>query len=147
MWLVVLIFLIVAEAVTVQMIAVWFALGALGALIAAFFGVDIIIQLVVFIVISLITLIASRPLVKKIMARRISKTNFDRIVSMTGVVIEEINNLAATGYISVDGKDWMARTEKEEIIEGGEKVKVVRIEGAKVIVEREYKNGITSDNT
>ena len=140
MWLVVLIFLIIAEAVSVHLVAVWFALGALGALISAFFNADIVIQLVVFVLISMISLVASRPFVKKFMAKRIPKIDFNKIVSMVGVVTEDISNPAGTGYVFVDGKDWMARAEKEEKIKIGEKVKILRIEGTKVIVERNNKS-------
>ncbi|PWM44411.1 MAG: hypothetical protein DBX47_05640 [Clostridiales bacterium] len=132
MWLVVLIFLVIAEAVSLQLFAVWFAIGALGSLIAAFFGADIIIQLIVFVIVSFILFLILRPLFKKITAKHF----YDRIVSMTGVVIKEIGYNSRPGLVSVAGKEWSAQTEKNEMLEVGERIKVLRIESNKLIVER-----------
>ena len=137
LWLVVLIVFIVLEASTVNLISIWFALGALAALFSSFFSSSIIVQIIVFVAVSAITLAASRPFVKKVLLKRQEKTNFDRIIGMTGIVTENIDNIKGTGYISVDGKDWMARSEDGQNIPADSKVKVVSIQGARVFVVKE----------
>jgi len=136
-WLVLLVVFVVFEAATVQLVSVWFALGALAALIAALLHADPLVQIIVFIVISAASFAVTRPLVKKFSTSKIQKTNADRCIGDTAVVIEEINNLEAKGQVKVDGNIWTARSENNDIIPAGEKVTVMKIEGVKLIVKKE----------
>ncbi|MBQ3538059.1 MAG: NfeD family protein [Clostridia bacterium] len=135
-WLALLIVLIITEIATVQLTTVWFALGAFVSLILAAFGVDsIIIQVIVFVAVSLISLIATRPLVKKYVNAKTQPTNADRCIGQTAVVTEEINNLLSTGAVKVNGTQWTARSEKGNIIPENETVTVIKIDGVKLIVD------------
>ena len=136
-WLVMLVVFIVLEAATVQLVSVWFALGALAALIASLLHAGPLIQVIVFIAVSAISFAVTRPLVKKFSAGKIQKTNADRCIGDTAIVTEEINNLEAKGQVKVNGNIWSARNEDEGIIPEGEKVTVIRIEGVKLIVKKE----------
>lgn len=136
-WIVMLVVFIVLEAATVQLVSVWFALGALAALIAALLHAGPLVQVIVFIAVSAISFAATRPLVKKFSSGRIQKTNADRCIGDTAIVTEEINNLQAKGQVRVNGNVWTARNESDEIIPEGEKVTVIKIEGVKLIVRQE----------
>ena len=134
-WLAALIILLVVEAVTVGLVCLWFAAGALCALIVSFFTESVWVQLTVFLAVSLVCLLALRPLAKKYMDPRRVPTNADRVVGAEGVVTESIDNLKAQGQVSVAGAPWTARTEPDAPpISAGTAVRVLRIEGVKVIV-------------
>ena len=133
-WVVLLIVFLVMEAATVQLVSVWFAVGALAALIANLGGLNVIGQIVLFLVLSAVCLVATRPLVKKLTAAKIQKTNADRCIGAEAVVTEEINNLESTGQVKVIGNIWTARSTDDTVIEKGTVVIVERMEGVKLIV-------------
>ena len=136
-WLVAMVVLLVIEAVVPGLISIWFALGALAALISALFHAPIWLQIVWFVAVSVIALILTRPLVRKYVNGRITPTNADMVIGKDAVVTESIDNLHARGAVLLDGKTWTARTEREgETVETGETVRVLRIEGVKLIVEK-----------
>ena len=133
-WLAALIILLVVEAATVGLVCLWFAAGALCALVS-FFTESVWVQLAVFLAVSLVCLLALRPLAKKYMDPRRVPTNADRVVGAEGVVTEAIDNLKAQGQVSVDGAPWTARTDTDAPpIPAGTAVRVLRIEGVKLIV-------------
>lgn len=117
-----------------QLVSVWFAVGALAALIANLGGLNVIGQIVLFLVLSAVCLVATRPLVKKLTAAKIQKTNADRCIGAEAVVTEEINNLESTGQVKVIGNIWTARSTDDTVIEKGTVVIVERMEGVKLIV-------------
>lgn len=134
LWLVALIALLVLEAATVTLVSLWFALGSLAALITSFFVDNIWVQFGVFLAVSLVTLLAIRPLARRYVTPRQVATNADQAVGAEGVVTQDIDNLNASGQVSVKGTVWTARTEDETVIPAGTTVKVLRIEGVKLIV-------------
>ncbi|MBR3767662.1 MAG: NfeD family protein [Clostridia bacterium] len=135
-WLALLGILIIAEAATVQLTTIWFAGGALISLLLAAFGVkSILVQVIVFLAVSLILLIATRPLVKKYINKKSQPTNADRCIGAQAIVTEEINNLLAKGAVKVSGVDWTARSESGKIIPPDATVTVKRIDGVKLIVD------------
>lgn len=136
-WFVLLILFGVIEAVTVGLVSIWFALGALGALIAKILGAGVVVQITVFIVVSIICIIVTRPLVKKLHSKNIQSTNADRCIGQKAVVIEEIDNMNAKGQVKVNGNVWTARSESNEVIPVDTVVKTVRIDGVKMIVKYE----------
>lgn len=136
-WFVLLLVFCVIEAASVQLVSVWFALGALAALVAKFFNASLTAQVTIFIVVSIICLIATRPIVKKLHSKNIQSTNADRCIGQDAVVIEEIDNMNAKGQVKVNGNVWTARSENGEIIPKDSIVKTVRIEGVKLIVKSE----------
>ena len=134
-WLVLMVLLFIIEAATAGLTVIWFALGALAALIAALFGAQIWLQVLWFLVVSIATLWFTRPLALKYLNGRSVATNADRVVGMEGVVCEDIDNLAGTGAVKLDGKEWTARSESGMGISKDAIVIVKRIEGVKLIVD------------
>lgn len=135
-WLALLIIFAVAEAATVGLTSVWFALGSLGALVCALAGGNIWLQLGIFIVLSLICLVALRPLAKKYLNNRVEPTNADRVIGQEARVTQDIDNIQGTGAVTIGGVTWTARSEHDTPIPAGAMVRVLRIEGVKVMVEK-----------
>jgi len=136
-WLIAMVVLLVIEAVVPGLISIWFALGALAALISALFHAPIWLQIVWFVAVSVIALVLTRPLVRKYVNGRITPTNADMVIGKDAVVTEAIDNLHARGAVLLDGKTWTARMDREdENAQTGETVRVLRIEGVKLIVEK-----------
>ena len=136
-WLVAMIVLLVIEGIVPGLISIWFALGALAALIAAALHAPMWLQVVWFLVVSIAALALTRPLAKKYVNGRVKPTNADMILGKECVVTEEIDNVRGTGAVTVGGKVWTARMENDaEKASVGEILKSVRIEGVKLIVRR-----------
>jgi len=135
-WLILVIGLLVLESSTVNLVAIWFALGSLCALFSAVLGADFWLQIVIFTIVSFVSLLFTRPLVKKLTNPINTKTNSDAIIGATAIVSIKIDNLSGEGYVSVNGVEWMARSKNDETIEINEKVTILSIEGVKVIVEK-----------
>ena len=136
-WIVLLVLFLILEAATVQLVSAWFALGALCALLANLCGVGVIWQIVLFLIVSAICLIATRPLVKKMTATKIQKTNADRCIGAEAVVFEEINNLKSTGLVKAMGNTWTARAEDGSVIPKDAVVIVRKMDGVKLIVSQQ----------
>lgn len=135
-WIVLLIILIVVEAITAQMVTIWFAAGAVAAIVAELLGAQVWLQWVAFIVVSVIALVVTRPLVRKLTKTKVQPTNADRCIGQIAVVTEKIDNIAAKGQVSVNGTVWTARSSDGTVIEENEKVTIEKIEGVKVIVNK-----------
>lgn len=133
-WVVIMVVFLVVEAATAGLTCIWFAIGALAALIAALFGAPIWLQLVWFFVVSVVTLYFTRPLVLKYVNSRSQPTNADMVIGKEALVTEAIDNVESAGAVAVGGKVWTARSENGETIEVGSIVTVLRIEGVKLIV-------------
>ena len=122
------------EAQTVSVVSLWFAGGSLAALIAAFCGGELWLQVVLFLVISVALLACLRPLVRKFFTPRLTKTNSDSLIGTVGPVIEDIDNIRSAGRVKLGGMEWSARSTSGEAIAKETLVKVDRIEGNKVFV-------------
>ena len=133
-WLIALVVFAAVEAITVGLTSIWFALGSLVALFAAMLGAQLWLQIALFVVVSGITLAFTRPLAVKYLNNRRQATNADRVLEMVGVVIEDVDNVAATGVVKVDGKEWSARSMSGVRIEKGTLVRPMMIDGVKLIV-------------
>lgn len=125
----------IAEAVTAQLVSIWFVLGAVVGLVAALCGGNLYIQLIVFIVVSIIALVITRPLIKKYIKPKKEHTNADRVLTQDGIVVEEINNINGTGQVKIDGKIWTARSSDGNIIPVDSIVWTEKISGVKLIVK------------
>lgn len=136
-WIAAFVFLVVVEASTAQLVTIWFAVGALGALIANVLNAQDWLQWVVFVLVSFITLIATRPLVKKFTKKKIQPTNADRNIGAQALVLEDIDNTLGKGSVNVEGVTWTARSLDGSLIEKGTMVIVDKIEGVKLIVTKE----------
>ena len=104
MWLIILVVLALAEAATINLVSIWFAAGALTALLVSLFCQNFWIQLVVFLLVSTLCLALVRPLAQKKFTPHLRPTNLDLLLGQYGVVTEDIDNLAATGQVKVDGQ-------------------------------------------
>ena len=134
-WLVAMVGLLVIEALVPGLVSIWFAAGALVALLLSLIGVDLWLQFTCFLVVSLVLLALTRPLAKKYVNAHTTPTNADRLLGADCVVTEEIDNLRGTGAVSVDGKVWSARMETPDgKAPKGAVVKALRIEGVRLIV-------------
>ncbi len=133
-WLALLILFSAGEAVTVGLTSVWFAVGALGALLCALAGGNLWLQLGVFLALSGLSLALVRPLAKKFLTPGYSATNADRVIGQEAVVIQTIDNLHGQGQVNIAGQAWTARSQDESVIPEGTLVRVLRIEGVKVFV-------------
>lgn len=134
-WLAAAIFFAVIEAATVCLVSVWFIGGAIAAFIAALFGASILVQTIIFLIVSAALLLSMRPLLRKHLMPKRTATNADRLIGQEALVTEEVNNLTETGAIKINGVLWTAKSQSGETIPVGTLVKVLRIEGAKVYVE------------
>ena len=136
-WGVALVVFLIVEAVTAGLVSIWFVFGSLVALICAALGAAVWLQIFWFVIVSVATLVLTRPLVKRYVDSRSVATNADRSIGRAAVVTERIDNLAATGAVKLDGVVWTARSTDDAVaIETGERVTVRAIEGVKLIVER-----------
>lgn len=135
-WLIAILVLLALEAVTVSLVSIWFALGAFAAFLSSLFGGPLWLQIFWFFAVSILTLIPTRSLAKKYINAKTQPTNADRMIGMHCIVTERIDNLAATGAVSVAGKYWTARASSDTIIEEGETVVAQSIEGVKLLVAR-----------
>ncbi len=134
-WLVLMIILLVIEGVVPGLVSIWFALGALAALLSAIVGAPLWLQIVWFLLISVVSLILTRPLAKKYVNSKTTPTNADMLIGQECSVTEAIDNVLGLGAVTVGGKVWTARTENPDIKAAvGQTMTVVRIEGVKLIV-------------
>ena len=134
-WTIVLVMAIVIEALTVDLVSIWFALGALVALITETFHVDVTVQIILFAVSSIGSVIITRPLAKKYLHGNVIKTNYDRAIGKHCLVTETITP-DNKGEVKVMGTLWLAASLNNELIEAGEYAEVVSIEGAHVVVKK-----------
>lgn len=135
-WLIAFVIFLVAEIATVSLTSIWFAVGALLTFVFTFVCDVVWVQILVFLVVSLIMVLVTRPLADKYLNQSREKTNIDAIVGKTAVVTEDIDNLQAVGEVRLAGQDWMARSEDDSIgLAKGTQVVVKEVRGVKLIVQ------------
>ena len=134
-WIAAVIIFGVAEALTAGLVSIWFVLGAVAGLITAVLGGPIWLQVVLFFLVSIATLIATRPLVRKLSKKGQVATNADRVLGGTARVTETIDNTIPTGEVYIDGKTWTARSQSGAVIAAETLVTVIRMEGVKLYVD------------
>ncbi|MDO4830580.1 MAG: NfeD family protein [Clostridia bacterium] len=134
-WIGFAIIMAVCEAATTQLVSIWFVLGAICAAITTVFTPSILIQLAVFLVVTLISMLVTRPLVKKLRNKNaVQTTNSDSLIGKIGVTLTDISDAQSVGQVKISGKEWSARSDFAPILKNT-KVKVLAIEGVKLIVE------------
>ncbi len=135
-WLIVLIVCLIVESVTTQLVTLWFSAGAAGAMLAAGLRASVMVQLVIFLALSIALLLVFRPLLHGVLRTKQDKTNADRIIDQRAVVTQTIDNRAGTGQIRLMGQVWTARSiQDENSFQLGETVIVREISGVKAMVE------------
>ena len=137
-WMVLLILCIVIEILTLGLTTIWFAAGALVAIFAALLYAPIFVQVILFLLVSLTLLFFTRPIAVKYFNRDRVKTNVESMVGRQAIVIGEIDNIQATGQVTVSGQEWSARSWDDKVkIPVGAVVVVAAISGVKLIVKME----------
>lgn len=139
-WMVILILCIVIEVLTLGLTTIWFAAGALVAIFAALLYAPIFVQVILFLLVSLTLLFFTRPIAVKYFNRDRVKTNVESMVGRQAIVTGEIDNVQATGQVTVSGQEWSARSWDDKVrIPAGAVVVVVAISGVKLIVRTEQR--------
>ena len=133
-WLVLLVAFLAVEAATVTILSLWFAAGALAAMIAALLGAALWLQVLLFLAVSTLALLALRPLCRKYLRPRLTATNVDSVIGSIGLVTAPIDNLSAVGQVKLGAMEWSARSSSGDPLPAGTRIRVDRIEGVKVFV-------------
>ena len=136
LWFVISAIMFIIEASTFNLITIWFAIGALGALIATALGYSVGIQVSVFFVISGILIAVLMPFARKTLSVRKQATNADRIIGAQGIVVEKIDEVTGTGQVKVMGGTWSAKTSDGSKFDVGDRVDILKIEGVKAVVAK-----------
>lgn len=132
--------LLLIEILTLGLTTIWFAVGALAAFLLALVQVPLMIQIVVFIVVSVVMLVFTRPIMTKYLNKKTTKTNAESLVGRKARVLIPINNLKSEGQVMVNGMEWTARSTKDGVtFQKDEMVRIAGISGVKLIVEKENK--------
>ncbi len=136
-WLAVAVLLAVVEVATTQLVSLWFVIGAAVTAVcsATFLEGQLLWQIIIFIAVSAVALILTRPLVKKLKNQNKVSTNSDRNIGKTGVVIVEINPSDGTGQVKIGTEKWSAKSVDGSVIKEGTNISVEAIEGVKLVVK------------
>ena len=133
-WGVIFVVMLIAEIASMQLVSIWFAVGAAGAFVAAMMGLSFAAQLAIFVIVSVLLLLVTRPLLAKLRVKQQPRTNADLNIGETAVVIEGIDPSLGTGRARLGGVDWIAVSESGENIPVDTVVMVTRVDGAKLFV-------------
>lgn len=135
-WLILFIVLIVIEILTMGLTTIWFAGGALAALLMAFAGFGLPLQIAVFIVVSVVLLLLTRPIAVKYFNTELQKTNAESLIGQQAVVLQDVDTLHAVGLVEVNGQEWSAKTDEPDgFIPKDSIVSIEGIQGVKLIVK------------
>lgn len=135
-WLAVFIICLVIEAATLGLTTIWFAFGAFVSLLLSIIGVNVPIQVFVFLIVSGALLYFTRPIALKVLKIGHVKTNYESIIGKVGIVTERVDNIAGKGQAKVEGQMWSCRSLTGDIIDKDMRVMVSQVKGVKLIVER-----------
>lgn len=135
-WAISIVVFVILEAATYQLVSIWFAVGAVGGLIASICGASFTVQMIVFLIISALFLLFLRPVSVKLLKPRGARTNVDSVIGKEAVVTKEIDNLRGTGEAKVDGMMWTARSGDNSVIPKDTAAVIDKVEGVKLIVTR-----------
>lgn len=136
LWLVVFLLLLGIEIATLGLTTIWFAIGSLAAFIATLFKASLLVQMILFILVSIISLVLTRPIAKKYLDKGKVKTNVDEIIGKTAVITKENDEAGSFGEANLNGEIWMIKSLYNEIFKKDEIVEIVSVEGVKLIVKR-----------
>lgn len=132
--------LLLIEILTLGLTTIWFAVGALAAFLLTLVNAPLALQIIVFVVVSMVMLIFTRPIMTKYLNKKTTKTNAESLVGRRARVLIPVNNLKSEGQVMVNRMEWTARSTKDEVtFQKDEMVHIVGISGVKLIVEKENK--------
>ena len=136
-WLIAAGIFFIIEIITTGFLAFWLGIGAIIAMCVSFFIDNLIVQTVIFIISSVILILATKPLIKKFLKNNTgteTKTNAFSIIGKKAIVIKNIDKIDGSGQIKVDGEVWSAEGEDDTVIEKGTEVEILKIDGVRAIV-------------
>ena len=133
-WFIFLVIFVLAEAATVTVISLWFAAGALVAMIVSMLGGPVWLQILLFIVVSFALLWMLRPILKKFYTPKLTRTNVDAVIGKVGITMMPIDNNMAQGKVKLEGMEWSARSTSGDEIPENVQVRIDRVEGVKLFV-------------
>lgn len=137
-WIIVLIVTVVIEVITLGLTTIWFSGGALVAIVAAAFSFPLWLQGLLFLIVSLVLMVFTRPIAVKYFNKDRVRTNVESMIGRQAIVISEIDNLQGIGQVTVGGQEWSARSEDDKIhMAVGTVVNVVAVDGVKLIVRED----------
>ena len=136
LWILVIIVSLVVEAGTYALVAIWFVPAAAIAVVLSVLKLSIPVQVLVFFVISLVSILFFRKYLEKKIKTKAVPTNADAVIGKIGIVTENIDNINFKGQVKIDGQIWSARTKDTSLLEKGDTVRILAIEGVKLIVEK-----------
>ena len=136
-WLVVVILLVVIEAMTVNLVTIWFIISGIVTMFLSFFLNDLISQLAIFVLLGILLMILTKPVIEEMKKNKEEKLNLERIIGMEGVVIKEIKK-NVIGEVKVDGKTWSAIADKKITVDSD--IVVEEIRGVKLVVSKVKKS-------
>lgn len=134
LWLIILAVLIFIEIITLGLTTIWFAGGALVAFIVSLFYDNLLLEVILFLVVSVVLLYFTRPFVMRYFNPKRTKTNYEGVIGKIALVTATIDNINAVGQVVVDGQEWSAKALEDVVIEKDTKVKIHGITGVKLIV-------------
>lgn len=136
-WLISFGILLLIEICTLGLTTIWFAAGALVAFLMAVLNLPLLVQVIVFFVVSVLMLIFTRPIMTKYLNSKTTKTNAESLVGGKARVLIPVNNLKSEGQVMVGGMEWTARSTKDEVtFQKDEMVRIVGINGVKLMIEK-----------
>lgn len=135
-WILAIIIFLAMEATTAALVSIWFAGGAVAALIASLFGASILVQILLFLVVSVACVIVLRNVAVKNFERKKADTNLDRIIGQSVIITQTVNNTTREGTASINDVEWKVKSENDEVILAGETATVTAIEGVKLVVKK-----------
>lgn len=133
LWLIIFIVLIITELLTINLVTIWFAFGALLALVVEVSFSNIVLDIITFVITSFLLIILTKPIIGRLKVKKVEATNLDMVINKIGIVTEDINQ-DKIGEVKVLGKRWSAYSSTE--IKKDEKVKILSIDGVKLKVEK-----------
>ncbi len=134
-WLFIVVVMAIIEIITLGLTTIWFAAGALVAFIASIMGANLVVQIVLFVAVSVVLMAVTRPLAVRFLNKDREATNAESLIGKQAVVKQEIDNLNARGMVSVNGQEWTARASGDKIIPQGATVEIMEISGVKLLVK------------
>lgn len=137
-WLAALVILLLIEIATLGLASIWFAGGALVSFLLSLFSDNLMLEILVFIIISFVLLYFTRPLAVKYFNSKRVKTNYETLAGSTGKVLEKIDNFNETGVVFINGLEWTARSYDDSVVIAKDKKVIIKeVSGVKLIVEEE----------
>lgn len=135
-WLIIFIVLLGIEIVTLGLTTIWFCIGAIAAFIATLFGAGYIVQAVLFVAVSMVSLVITRPIAVKYLNKDRIRTNVDEVIGKTVMITRRIADAQGIGEALLEGETWMACSADGMTVEAGDKAEVVKVEGVKLLVKK-----------